>query len=72
MITLENQIIELVIREAEQNNDAWRLDYDALLQKYIKKAFEMKGKSKERITKEYQNLFSRWMEATHEEKKIND
>jgi hypothetical protein len=51
------EIIELVIREAEVNNDAWRLEYDDLLEKYVKKAFEMTRKPKEEIKKDYRNLF---------------
>ena len=55
---IQQEIIELVIRKAEVSNDAWRLEYDDLLEKYIKMAFDMMKIPEEEIEKRYDNLFS--------------
>ena len=55
---IQHEIIELVIRKAEVNNDAWRLEYNDLLKKYIKMAFDMMEIPEEEIEKRYDNLFS--------------
>jgi len=51
-------IVEILIEEAEKSIDAWNLDYDILLEKYIKKAFYLnETKTKEELIEEAKTYY---------------
>ena len=67
------KIIEEEIRNAEKSNDAWRLKYDELLEKYIKSALQKQQEEFENERKEWVRMCKEYNETIEErDKQISD